>query len=400
MAQSIHITPEGPKPCNVDPTNPRSTGCGYPESPHYDNWVDAGAAFEQAQGGSFSVPLSKHVVAATKMDSSTLKKARPNPELTPAEMLQKDMDGKAVRDKLRKDHPEWPPRQVYAVYKKMLQTELRNRTANDPAQQSLPLHPIKRTNPIKASAVKSYPAPAEIDALIDKERENLARLGVKKGSYDFHAVQVKNAETEYSNLVKARQNYKLRNETADVHWVDVEIPPGLPFSDDKLSAAKDNIRLAEGELAKAQAEVESLGGGWSIPDPESANVIRVRIPAQKALVQEHILSQIREGSLSNARPGGHQKDWVDAKVIVDPTNVGRNFVPMKANYQLAKLSNSRVGNEMISSVNRTSGNTNYGTASLTKDLEELQTIFRTPRERRTVQQVEQDTRSRWEDLSR
>jgi len=41
---AYHLTPAGPKPCRVDPSNPRSRGCKYGE--HYDSLSEATASYE------------------------------------------------------------------------------------------------------------------------------------------------------------------------------------------------------------------------------------------------------------------------------------------------------------------------------------------------------------------
>lgn len=50
MTKKIHISPTGPMPCKADPTKPRSTGCGYPDSPHFDDMASAEAVFAKIQG--------------------------------------------------------------------------------------------------------------------------------------------------------------------------------------------------------------------------------------------------------------------------------------------------------------------------------------------------------------
>lgn len=59
MTKKIHISPNGPRPCRADPNNPRSTGCGYPNTPHFDDMASAEAAFAKTQGGALGAPLQK-----------------------------------------------------------------------------------------------------------------------------------------------------------------------------------------------------------------------------------------------------------------------------------------------------------------------------------------------------
>lgn len=51
MASRFHLTPEGPKPCSVDPANPSSRGCHYGEGGHYGSPADAELAFAEQMGG-------------------------------------------------------------------------------------------------------------------------------------------------------------------------------------------------------------------------------------------------------------------------------------------------------------------------------------------------------------
>lgn len=48
----FHLTPDGPKPCRVDPSNPRSRGCSYGE--HYASKVEAQASYERTMGDSLA----------------------------------------------------------------------------------------------------------------------------------------------------------------------------------------------------------------------------------------------------------------------------------------------------------------------------------------------------------
>jgi len=43
---AYHLTPAGPKPCTADPSNPRSRGCSYGSTDHYDSLTEATGAYE------------------------------------------------------------------------------------------------------------------------------------------------------------------------------------------------------------------------------------------------------------------------------------------------------------------------------------------------------------------
>ncbi len=58
MAARFHLTPEGPKPCSVDPANPSSRGCSYGEGGHYSTVAEAKSAFADQMGGAIPAPES------------------------------------------------------------------------------------------------------------------------------------------------------------------------------------------------------------------------------------------------------------------------------------------------------------------------------------------------------
>lgn len=73
MAARFHLTPEGPKPCSVDPANPKSRGCGYGDGGHYGTAAEAGTAFEAQMGG--AVPLAVSATDATSYSPEELRSA-------------------------------------------------------------------------------------------------------------------------------------------------------------------------------------------------------------------------------------------------------------------------------------------------------------------------------------
>lgn len=73
MATRFHLTPEGPKPCSVDPSNPNSRGCSYGEGGHYSSPAEAETAFAEKMGG--AVPLAVSATDATSYSSEELRSA-------------------------------------------------------------------------------------------------------------------------------------------------------------------------------------------------------------------------------------------------------------------------------------------------------------------------------------
>lgn len=59
MAKRYHITPEGPKPCSVDASNPRSRGCEYGAGGHFDELQSAEQSYEAQMGGAIPVPRER-----------------------------------------------------------------------------------------------------------------------------------------------------------------------------------------------------------------------------------------------------------------------------------------------------------------------------------------------------
>lgn len=101
MTKKIHISPTGPMPCKADPTKPRSTGCGYPDSPHFDDMASAEAAFAKIQGGAIVATMSKDTkkrggTGERDMTHVTMSGTRANS--TP---LQKNLDQKELDELLK-----------------------------------------------------------------------------------------------------------------------------------------------------------------------------------------------------------------------------------------------------------------------------------------------------------
>ena len=72
MANRFHLTPEGPKPCSVDPANPSSRGCSYGAGGHYGTVAEAELAFADQMGGAVPAPESAE---SSRLDAEALKSA-------------------------------------------------------------------------------------------------------------------------------------------------------------------------------------------------------------------------------------------------------------------------------------------------------------------------------------
>ena len=82
----------------------------------------------------------------------------------------------------------------------------------------------------------------------------------------------------------------------------------------------------------------------------TGNVLRVRTMAQKLLFDEELKGQISDGAWEHV-DGDHWIAWCDTTVVVDPTNLGRNFHAIKDNYNLNnKFLMDCVGDRMVAHV--------------------------------------------------
>lgn len=73
MAARFHLTPEGPKPCSVDPANPKSRGCSYGDGGHYGTAAEAESAFEAQMGG--AVPIAARATDSISYSPEELRSA-------------------------------------------------------------------------------------------------------------------------------------------------------------------------------------------------------------------------------------------------------------------------------------------------------------------------------------
>ena len=112
-------------------------------------------------------------------------------------------------------------------------------------------------------------------------------------------------------------------------------------------------------------------------------VLAVNNEAQKVIFLSEMQGQISDGMWENARPFDHYKAWSDLNeesVIVDPSNVGRNFHAIKDNYNLnAQDLIDIVGERVIEAVREATGNKDYSMKDLRRDIAQLRKAMQTMR---------------------
>jgi hypothetical protein len=107
--------------------------------------------------------------------------------------------------------------------------------------------------------------------------------------------------------------------------------------------------------------------------------LNVRTEAQRVLFADEIRWQLSDGYWACDRPTDHWKPWCDAKVAVDPTNLGRNFNAPKDNYNLTNsMLMEEVGDRMVAkvSLNRKCGKPNFSMKDLRAELKDLKAIMK------------------------
>lgn len=113
-----------------------------------------------------------------------------------------------------------------------------------------------------------------------------------------------------------------------------------------------------------------------------SGTLAVRNKAQKVLLEEELMGQLSDGQWENTNPHDHWEQWCSAKIIVDPTNVGRDFWVRKDNYRLDDPGLlDIVGHRMLAAVSEKTGNRWYSLGDMKSDLKDLKAIFRTERTR-------------------
>jgi len=106
------------------------------------------------------------------------------------------------------------------------------------------------------------------------------------------------------------------------------------------------------------------------------NVLRVRNEAQRILLEKELKGQLSDGHWENARPFDHWQPWCDAVVVVDPTNVGRNFYARRDNYNFTSREMLTVLRyRMLRYVQHRLGE--YTMEQMLADLRDLKEIFKT-----------------------
>jgi hypothetical protein len=127
--------------------------------------------------------------------------------------------------------------------------------------------------------------------------------------------------------------------------------------------------------------------------------LNVRNEAQKVLMEE-LDGQISDGMWENARPYDHWKVWCEARVVVDPTNVGRDFWAMKDNYNLtSRLLLEVVGDRMIADVVAKTGKP-YDMKAMLADLRDLKAIFKTRQRTMALPQTKAEFNTAVQDILR
>lgn len=79
---------------------------------------------------------------------------------------------------------------------------------------------------------------------------------------------------------------------------------------------------------------------------KNRGTLKVRTLVQAALFEQEIRGQLSDGAWENTRPDNHWQNWSEARVKVDPNDIGRNFWVVKDNYSLTTLI-EYVGDRMI-----------------------------------------------------
>ncbi len=292
------------------------------------------------------------------------------------ELVESGADAKVVRDALRAEHPEWGSRQIHAVYQRMVD----NFEAGGP-QLMVGEPGTGKTKVVKIGKTPSPSVPSQeqvdklkkgySDALGDHEK---AILGARKYNEEITRYDSLNGATE-GRAYYYGPNGKTKgvNASGKTYFEPTgEQQAGRRIVQDKIEETRLFVELA-------QTNLEEAGLGHLIPD--DGNVLRVYNQAQKWLVEHELKGQISDGMWENTNPPNHWQAWCDAKVVVDPANVGRNFYASKDNYQLnSKELVSIVGDEMKSTV-ETKTKESYSDNDLARDLKELRSIFKTLRPR-------------------
>lgn len=183
----------------------------------------------------------------------------------------------------------------------------------------------------------------------------------------------------YNKNVVGAADYRRRVAEGD-ESVDKE----MPFYEENdwqeiIQLYKTRMDRAEKELMKAQVALETSGMGHKIRDDEKT--LRVSTQEQKWIVEEVLKHEIQKGYWSDMTPSS-QNEWLSLKVVVDPRNLGKNFISSKVDFALCSKENMKgLGLRMINSVFKNTEKSKYSVKDLEADLLELEKALMTPRGR-------------------
>jgi hypothetical protein len=340
MSGLYHINGDSVSPCRA-----KQGGCPFgqgEENNHFEDPREAMAVLEKR--------LSNEYQPLTGMTKETTSK-----HTSAKDLAEGGASPKEIRDALRLENPDWPTNRVHTVAQKMIskQTERTNSAVT-------PIVTLEAAKELQAN----YKSAEE---KLERITNNLSRLYAEKREHNknfgsdraFHYGV--NGKTQGVNPDPDGSTFYEK-----AYWQEERIKAGIQVQKDAVKQVED-----------AQTALEEAGLGHTIPD--EGNTIRVRTQAQKWLLKNELLGQISDGHWENSGPHNHWSDWSGAKVIVDPQNPGRNFNPIKDNYQL----NSRgllgvVGDRMVYEVKSETGK-DYDEKAMQEDLKDLRKIFKTSR---------------------
>lgn len=355
-----HINGDSVSPCKAEKGQ-----CPYGGGTEENHFDDAGEAMkvleerlEAEHGGSNAPAVSKSKPA----------------QKTAKELAAGGADGKEVRDALRKENPGWNDRQVHTVYGHMARSAQKQSasSAGTPARPKAPKTRADKPNKdISAVEVKNMLSSIKTSR---SEREALEKE-LRANDADMKAYDSKHGAAEGRAYY-----YDYKQGFGKIEGVNPNGSTHFTMSDEQKAKRDDlidRLQQTHKDEEDAQTIVEESGNGHLIPD--EGNTIRVNNQAQKWLLKNELQGQISDGHWENASNNPWQ-DWSNAKVVVDPNNVGRNFNTTKDNYQLnSKTLLDVVGDRMIDDVKDRTGRDDYDMKTMNEDLRDLRKIFKTKR---------------------
>lgn len=360
MPKLYHINHNGVAPCGAKKGNcPYKGEDGSPEN-HFEDPVEAMRVFESRLENEYGTTNSVSKKDTLEPESRRLAANGGTP--------------KQIRDALRRENPTWGNPQVHTVQRRMTE-ELESK--KEPQDLTKALSDSIAHEQTKKEAV----SPAVIQVLHGRMKESDEKVKnvyaeIRKSEFEKKDYDKKFGEAE-GRAYHIGDYAKIINTPA---------PAGRQTfyraSDEQKKKSEElheKLKEAIQESKDAQTAVEKAGLGYTIPD--DGPVLRVRTQAQKWLLENELKGQISDGMWENASPNDHWKVWSQAKVVVDPKNVGRNFSARKDNYSLnSKSLLEVVGERMKDEVKKETGE-DYDDATMAKDLRELKVIFKTERDR-------------------